>query len=192
MKKVLQWLNPDAVSWGEEDGIAFVRVPMVGTHPAQPDLRRRFPDDTDWQFAQTPNDKFYHGTTMRFFPRICSALRLVRGDRSIGGRFGVNLTRSIEVALQYTLASWGLRFVFECQAFLSKSAGRAENVVCKEYWTELKAIRLILNYTPKQCLVRPTAYLAPLPMVCPIPTSLSFIEWEAPLPEDFLMRIYCR
>ena len=122
---------------------------------------------------------------MHCFPAICSATRLLRGDRPKDNKFAVNLSRDFKLALRYTQPSSDLRFVFESRAYLSKSVG-AQNVLCKEYWTEIVALRLVVNYTPDLNHAHPNASRPPLPMTVPIPTSLAFTEWDRPLGPDFL------
>ena len=99
---IMRCFDLDRTSWGEAAGIPFVRLPFVGAHPAQPELRRRFPGDVDWQFSGNPEDAYFHGTTMHCFPAICAATRLLRGDRPKDNKFAVNLSRDFKLALRYT------------------------------------------------------------------------------------------
>ena len=116
----------------------------------------------------------------------------MRGGRPIRNKYGVNLTRNLKLALRYILSVSDMRFVFESKAFLSKSAGNADNVVCKEYWTQITALRIIVGYTPDMCHVHPTSTLPPLPMVAPILTTLAFIDWDTPLEQNLLIGMCCR
>ena len=95
---IMRCFDLDRTSWGCENGIHFVRLPFVGAHPAQPELRRRFPGDVDWQFSGNPEDAYFHGTTMHCFPARCSATRLLRGDRPKDNKFAVNLSRDFTLA----------------------------------------------------------------------------------------------
>ena len=102
---VLGCLDLDAITGGrDEDDVEFIRIPFNHAHPATPNLRRRYPGDDDYGFCEThPNDVYFHGTTLRYFQRICSANRLIRGTRPIVNKYGVNLTKKMKIALCYTL-----------------------------------------------------------------------------------------
>ena len=179
---VLGCLDLDAITGGrDEDDVEFIRIPFNHAHPATPNLRRRYPGDDDYGFCEThPNDVYFHGTTLRYFQRICSARRLIRGTRPIVNKYGVNLTKKMKIALRYTLPinENGMRLLFEAKSYLFKSTRCKENIVCKEYWVELKAVRIIWSHAQDANYCSAEAHLEPLPMLVPIPNSLFFYQFR--------------
>ena len=133
----------------------------------------------------------YHGFSAANMRRILTAKRLVRGDRSKGGYYGVFAANTEQKALRYSEPWKGISMYMKIHVFKSKSLKQGVYVM-KEHWLQTKDLVCIYNYNQagQTCADDKSRCHQFQSGVRPIPMNAHFASWKK-LDESFWPTYAC-
>ena len=166
-------------------------VPLVGMHPATPELDNCFGSNRCQYEDHAEPKMLLHGTQWNCLARILSSGRLVRGNRPkmIGAKnkvnaFGVFLCDTATRAARYSPAGsgpLGLRTFLLMRCSRTKHYGDGQ-YICREHWVEISALILTSCHDLDGGQNCASTLQEEQHLVHPIPHQAWFCSWDLPEP----------